>query len=76
MAGRWEPSIADQLEDVADSLLEAAYAVAAIAEQLREKPTRRGKDGAALSKQRHERSKGHHDGRGRAARSPRTGAKL
>jgi|RhiMetdeSRZDD1v2_1073273.scaffolds.fasta_scaffold1099036_1 hypothetical protein len=37
MGRRWQPSIADQLEDVADSLLNAAYAVTAIAEQLREK---------------------------------------
>jgi hypothetical protein len=44
MMGKY-PSLADQLEDVADSLLEAAYAVTAIAEQLREKPTKRGKDG-------------------------------
>jgi hypothetical protein len=34
MGRRWQPSIADQLEDVADSLLNAAYAVTAIAEQL------------------------------------------
>jgi len=32
----WKPSIADQLEDVASSLLDVAFAVAAIAEQLRE----------------------------------------
>jgi hypothetical protein len=50
MGRPWHPSLADQLEDVADKLLEAAYAVTAIAEQLREKPTKRGKDGRAISK--------------------------
>ena len=39
MGRPWHPSLADQLEDVADKLLEAAYAVTAIAGQLREKPT-------------------------------------
>jgi hypothetical protein len=39
MGRRWKPSIADQLEDVANSLLDAAYTVAAIAEQLRENST-------------------------------------
>jgi hypothetical protein len=33
---RWKPSIADQLEDVANSLLDAAYTICSIAEQLRE----------------------------------------
>jgi hypothetical protein len=37
MGRDWKPSIADQLEDVANSLLDVAYAVAAIAEQLRAK---------------------------------------
>jgi len=41
MGRRWKPSIADQLEDVANSLLDAAYTVAAIAEQLRENSTPR-----------------------------------
>jgi len=49
MPRRWEPSIADQLEEVAATLVEVSYAVTAIAEQLREKPTKRGKDGARLS---------------------------
>jgi hypothetical protein len=31
MGRPWHPSLADQLEDVADKLLEAAYAVTAIA---------------------------------------------
>ena len=48
MGRRWQPSIADQLEDVADSLLNAAYAVTAIAEQL----TEGGKQGTAFSKDR------------------------
>jgi hypothetical protein len=61
MGRPWHPS--DQLEDVADKLLEAAYAVTAIAEQLREKPTKRGKDGGAFSKERQ-------DG-GRRASKPR-----
>jgi len=43
MGRPWHPSLADQLEDVADKLLEAAYAVTAIAGQLREKPTKEGK---------------------------------
>jgi hypothetical protein len=61
MMGKY-PSLADQLEDVADKLLEAAYAVTAIAEQLREKPTKRGKDGRAISKD-------HQDGAKRASKS-------
>jgi len=52
MGRRWQPSIADQLEDVADSLLNAAYAVTAIAEQLREKSAEGGKQGTAFSKDR------------------------
>jgi hypothetical protein len=68
MMGKY-PSLADQLEDVADSLLEAAYAVTAIAEQLREKPTKRGKDGGAFSKERQ-------DGGRRASKARRIVAKF
>ena len=49
MGRRWQPSIADQLEDVADSLLNAAYAVTAIAW---EKSPEGGKQGTAFSKDR------------------------
>ena len=49
MSSRWEPSIADQLDEVAASLVDVSYVITAIAEQLREKPTKRGKDGAGLS---------------------------
>jgi len=52
MGRRWQPSIADQLEDAVDSLLNAAYAVTAIAEQLREKSPEGGKQGTAFSKDR------------------------
>jgi hypothetical protein len=51
MGEPWKPSIADRLEDVAASLLEMSYAVAAIAEQLREKPPKKRKGLGAFSKE-------------------------
>jgi hypothetical protein len=54
MGRPWKPSIADRLEDVAASLLDVSYAVAAIAEQLRENSTKGRKHGSAFSKERQE----------------------
>jgi hypothetical protein len=51
MGRRWKPSIADRLEDIAASLLDVSYAVAAIAEQLREKPPTKRKRSGVFSKE-------------------------
>jgi hypothetical protein len=72
MPRRWKPSIADQLEEVAASLVDVSYAVAAIAEQLREKPTKIGKNGAAFWHEPPDGGRERQDGGRRASKPRRT----